>query len=317
MRAAIITNPLTVELREAQTPALKSGEIRVRLQGCGVCGSNVPPWEGRSWFRYPLDAGSPGHEGWGIVAEVASDVHSFVPGDRVAFLSEHAFAEYDVAPASNAVHLPPELDDVFFPAEPLGCAMNVLRRCQLQSGESVAIIGVGFLGAVLTRLAVNAGACVVAISRRKCALDIAKSFGAAEVVSLRDTHAAVQSALQRTGGRGYDCVIEAVGTQESLDLASELTRERGRLVIAGYHQDGPRRVNMQLWNWRGLDVINAHEREPRTYVDGMQRAIDAVLSGALDLRPLFTHTYSLAELACAFAGAQLRPEGFLKALVIP
>jgi len=54
-------------------------------------------------------------------------------------------------------------------------------------------------------------------------------------------------------------VIEAAGQQWPLDLATELTRERGRLIIAGYHQDGPRQINMQLWNWRGLDVINAHE----------------------------------------------------------
>jgi threonine dehydrogenase-like Zn-dependent dehydrogenase len=76
-------------------------------------------------------------------------------------------------------------------------------------------------------------------------------------------------------------------------------------------------VNMQLWNWHGLDVINAHERDPRTYTDGMQRAIDAVLTGVLDPRPLFTHTYPLQELGRAFETGQHRPEGFLKALVIP
>jgi hypothetical protein len=54
------------------------------------------------------------------------------------------------------------------------------------------------------------------------------------------------------------------------DLAGELCAERGRLVIAGYHQDGMRQVNVQLWNWRGIDVINAHERDPQAYVDGMR-----------------------------------------------
>jgi threonine dehydrogenase-like Zn-dependent dehydrogenase len=61
-----------------------------------------------------------------------------------------------------------------------------------------------------------------------------------------------------------DVVIECTGMQWPLDLAGELTRERGRLVIAGFHQDGPRQVNMFLWNWRGLDVINAHERTLRS-----------------------------------------------------
>ena len=67
--------------------------------------------------------------------------------------------------------------------------------------------------------------------------------------------------IELTGGRFCDVVIEAVGKQWPLDLAAELAGERGRLIIAGYHQDGLRQVNMQLWNWRGLDVINAHQRD--------------------------------------------------------
>ena len=313
----MIANPQTVEVCELHRPSPKDGEICVKVQGCGVCGSNVPPWEGRSWFHYPLDAGAPGHEGWGFVDSVGSNVSEFTTGDRVAFLSERAFAEYDIALTGSAVRLPQVLDELPFPAEPLGCAMNVIERCGLQAGETVAVIGVGFLGAVITRLAVHAGARVVAMSRRGFALDIAQRFGAHEVVALKDMHVALRSAMQHNGGRGYDCVIEAVGTQETLDLATELTRERGRLVIAGYHQDGPRQVNMQLWNWRGLDVINAHERDPRVYVAGMQKAVDAVATGILDPRPLFTHTFPLEELSSAFQAAQERACGFLKALVMP
>ncbi len=81
---------------------------------------------------------------------------------------------------------------------------------------------------------------------------------------------------QLTGGQLCDRVIEVVGEQWPLDLAAELTRERGRLIIAGYHQEGPRQVNMQLWNWRGLDVINAHERDPKVYLEGIRLAVDAV-----------------------------------------
>src|SRR6185437_16765372 len=100
-------------------------------------------------------------------------------------------------------------------------------------------------------------------------------------------------------------VIECVGSQEMLDLASELAGTQARLVIAGYHQDGPRRIDLQQWNWRGLDVINAHERDPAQYRRGMQEALQLVLAGHLDLGLLFTHEFPLEE----------RPEGFLKALV--
>jgi threonine dehydrogenase-like Zn-dependent dehydrogenase len=111
-------------------------------------------------------------------------------------------------------------------------------------------------------------------------------------------------------------VIEAVGKQWPLDLAAELTRERGRLVIAGYHQDGPRQINMQLWNWRGLDVINAHEREAQVYQDGLRDAANAVSEGRLDPAPLFTHSYPLEKLDEALNATRDRPDGFLKALIV-
>ena len=93
-----------------------------------------------------------------------------------------------------------------------------------------------------------------------------------------------------TDGRWCERVIEAVGLQWPLDLAGELTGERGRLVIAGYHQDGPRQVNMQLWNWRGIDVINAHERDPQRYVDGMRAAVDLDGATACSIRRRSTRT---------------------------
>jgi threonine dehydrogenase-like Zn-dependent dehydrogenase len=111
-------------------------------------------------------------------------------------------------------------------------------------------------------------------------------------------------------------VLEAVGLQWPLDLAGELARERGRIVIAGYHQDGPRQVNMQSWNWKGLDVINAHERDSRIYIQGMREAAAAVAGGWLDPAPLYTHRFSLGDLPLAFKMMEERPEGFFKALVM-
>ena len=55
-------------------------------------------------------------------------------------------------------------------------------------------------------------------------------------------------------------------------LAGDVTGVRGRLVIAGFHQDGPRTVDLQLWNWRGIDVVNAHERAPAVALDGIRQA---------------------------------------------
>lgn len=316
MRAARLVGPGRFEIEEAPAPEPASGEVQVRLEGCGVCASNLAPWEGRPWFQYPLAPGELGHEGWGRIDALGAGVSGLRAGQRVALLSYRAYAEYDVAAASAVLPLPPELDGLPFPAEPLGCAMNVFARSGVRAGDTVAIIGIGFLGALLTELATRAGARVLAIARRPFALEIARQKGAAELLVMDDHQRLIDAVRDLTGGRFCDVTIEAVGKQWPLDLAGELTRERGRLVVAGYHQDGPRQVNMQLWNWRGLDVINAHEREPAKYTEGMAAAIGAVAAGELKPAPLYTHTFPLEELGAALSMTAERPDGFLKALVM-
>jgi threonine dehydrogenase-like Zn-dependent dehydrogenase len=249
------------------------------------------------------------------VDAIGPGVPGLTPGQRVAALSYHAFAEYDIAAAAAVVPLPASLDDTPFPGEPLGCAMNVFHRSDIRAGDTVAIIGIGFLGALLTRLVSQAGARVVCISRRPFALDLAREMGAHVTIELDNHEAIIQQVRQLTDGEGADRVIEATGLQWPLDLAGELTRIRGRLVIAGYHQDAPRQVNMQLWNWRGLDVINAHERDPAAYVQGIRAAVNAVAAGVLDPAGLYTHSFALDRLGDAFEMLAKRPDGFLKALV--
>ena len=313
MRAAVLAAPRTVEVVTASLPEAGPGQIRVRLEGCGVCASNVPVWEGRPWFDYPLEPGAPGHEGWGTVDAVGPGVQGLAAGDRVALLSYHAFAEYDVADARAAVRLPDSLRDRPIPGEPLGCAMNVFRRSDIQPGQDVAIIGIGFLGALLVQLAKDAGARVFAVSRRRCALQLAERKGADHVLALGDVQDTIRQVKRWVGDAGCQRVIEATGTQAALDVGSGLTAVRGRLVVAGFHQDGPRQVDMQLWNWRGIDVINAHERDPRAYVEGMQQAVAAIEAGRLDPFDLLTHTLPLERVGEALRLAGERPEGFLKA----
>jgi threonine dehydrogenase-like Zn-dependent dehydrogenase len=315
MQAAVLRRPGEIVLEERPLPAPGPGQVRLRLEGCGVCTSNLEPFEGKPWFTYPFAPGAPGHEGWGTIDALGPGVTGWAAGQRVATISQHAYATHDLAPADELVALPAELGRQPFPAEPLACALNIFRRCQIKRGDNVAIVGIGFLGALLVRLAANAGARVLALGRRGTALDAARDMGSEVCLPLDDHWKIIEEMKELTAGVFCDVVIEATGRAWPLDLAAELTRERGRLVIAGYHQDGPRQINMQLWNWRGLDVINAHERDPRVYLDGMRAAVAAVAAGELDPRPLYTHILPLAKLGEAFALMRDRPAGFMKALV--
>ena len=316
MRAAVIAGSRELKIADVPMPEPAAGEVIVRLEGCGVCASNLPVWEGRDWFTYPQEPGSPGHEGWGTIHSVGDGVSHLRAGDRVAFLSNRAYAEYDVAKADSVVAIPNELAGAKFPGEAIGCAMNIFRRSEIEPGQTVAIIGAGFLGNLLIQLAKSAGARVVAISRRDAARELAKQCGADETIPMADHWQIVNRMKELTDGKGAPRVIECVGTQWPLDIANDIISERGRLVIAGYHQDGPRQVNMQNWNWLGLDVVNAHERDPRNYVRGMQDAVDAVVSGRLDPSPLLTHTYALGELDRALNDVETRPDDFVKGVIL-
>jgi threonine dehydrogenase-like Zn-dependent dehydrogenase len=215
------------------------------------------------------------------------------------------------------VKIPEALKDAPLPLEPFGCAFNIFRRSDVQVGQTVAIVGIGFLGAILVRLASNAGARVIAISRRQQSLDLARRMGAAETIPMQDHWQIIERVRELTAGVFCDRVIEAVGKQWPLDLAAELTCEGGRLVIAGYHQDGPRQVNMQLWNWRGFDVANAHERDPAVSVRGMREAVEAIERRVIDPADLVTHRYPLDRLDEALNATRDRPGNFVKAVVVP
>lgn len=316
MRAAVLVEPKTIEVQEVKIPEPAQDQILVKLEGCGVCASNETVWEGRPWFNYPLEPGQPGHEGWGYIESVGKAVVDFKPGDRVTFLSNHAYAEYDVCRFDEAVKLPAELPRYPFPGEPLGCAMNIFERSNIREGETVAIIGIGFLGALLTRLASRKGAKVIAVSKRQHSLKIAEDYGASETILMDDHWEIIDRVKSLTDGNFCDCVIEATGKQWPLDLAGELTKIRGRIIIAGYHQDGPRQINMQLWNWRGLDIINAHERETDVYVYGIKNAVEAVRQELINPLPLYTNKFSLEELPEALELLAIRPDNFVKSLVM-
>lgn len=316
MKAAVITASRNAEVISTPLPEPGANEIRVRLEGCGVCASSLPMWEGREWFHYPIDAGAPGHEGWGVVDKIGDGVENVREGERIAFLSGRAFAEYDLTKSDSFVRIPDELAGRTFPGEAIGCAMNIFRRSEIEAGQTVAIIGAGFLGNLLIQLAKSAGARVIAISRRDAARELAKAMGADETIPMNDHWQLVGRVKELTQQRGAERVIECVGAQWPLDIAGDIIGERGRLIIAGYHQDGPRQVNMQNWNWLGIDVINAHERSPRNYVRGMQDGVEAVLSGRIDPAPLLTHTYALDELGRALNDVAERPDDFVKGSVL-
>src|SRR5690606_34692610 len=286
-------------------------ELLVHLEGCGVCASNLPVWEGREWFTYPLEAGAPGHEGWGRIVEVGENVEHLQAGQRVACLGANAFAEYVAVSAQQVAVLPDSLETIPFPGEAIGCAMNIFHRADVSRDHTVAIIGAGFLGLLLVQLAVDAGARVFVFSRRASVRKLAEKYGAEATFDTANWLGNACRVREMTNG-GCDRVIEMTGLQFALDAGTEMIAEYGKLIIGGYHQDGPRQIDMQKWNWRAIDVINAHERDPRHYIRGIEAGIIAVETGRIRPQELLTHRFDIEQVNEAFQMMIDRPDGFIK-----
>ncbi len=317
--AAVLRGPKDFELQEQPLPAMKPSELMLRLEGCGICASSLPVWEGRPWFDYPLPAGAPGHEGWGEIVEIGHRLRRLLPdlrcGQKVTVLHDRAFAGYITASVRDVVPLPESFAGQPFPGEAVGCAMNIFRRADIREGQYTAIIGAGFLGLLLTQLSAAAGARVIVLTRRESARELAESFGAEATFDTEDWWGNSKKVMEITGGRGCSRVVEATGLQFALDLATEIIAEYGRMAIAGYHQDGPRQINMQKWNWRAIEVVNAHERDRRRVIQGIADGIAAILDGRLRVTELLTHRFHLDRLNDGFKMLVDRPDGFIKGWV--
>jgi threonine dehydrogenase-like Zn-dependent dehydrogenase len=219
----------------------------------------------------------------------------------------NGFAEYGVAEIANLVVLPRDAPEIL--GEPLACAANVVQRAGIRAGDEVAIVGFGYLAALVVQCLPESHGRWIAVARRESSRDLALSLGAAAVYDFDEIPAGAWD--------HFPVVIETTGAQQPLDYATWLTAYSGRLVIAGYHADGPRTVNMQSWNWKGIDVINAHEREPARYMEALRDVMPRVLRSEIRLDALHTQCWPLAQIADAFAASEVHAPGFTRALVRP
>lgn len=314
--AAFLVRPKLTLVREVQPPKPQEDEVLVRLEGCGICASNLSVWEGRPWFAYPREPGSPGHEGWGIVARTGPLVKDLEIGQRVAMLSGHAYAEFDIASRDRVVALPEELDDEPFLADSFGRALSLFERSGIRSGHVIAIIGDGLIELLLAQLGADAGAHVVLLSDRDDVLDLAHSMDAEDTLKITLDGDDVHRALRLNAGRGFDCVIELSGAQRPLALAAAIVADSACLVTDADPCNGLARLGTQCWEDREVRVINAQDRSLKHRIADVEKALQAALLGRLDPFPLLTHRVPLSSLDRGFRLLRERPEGFIKALMV-
>jgi threonine dehydrogenase-like Zn-dependent dehydrogenase len=315
MRVAILQEPGRFEVVEEPMPAIARDQALLRVGACGVCASELDMFSGLSGHAtYPW---APGHEVSGVVEGIGADVSRFSVGDPVAaWVTVRGFADY------VAVR-----EDHCFPAgdvpldlalgEPLACAVNAVEMANISLGDDVVIIGAGFMGHLVHRLVEMTGPRqVIVADARADALKRAESFGASLVVDV-SRESLAEAVKDATGGRGADVTLEVTGVQAPLDVVGDITRMSGTIAIVGYHQGAPRSVPLGEWNYKAFRIANAHFRDVGTILRGMEAGMRLLTSGRLSLDDLVTHRFGLHEVGRAFQTAIDKPDGFVKATVIP
>ncbi|MFD0672691.1 zinc-binding dehydrogenase [Cohnella sp. GCM10027633] len=317
MKIAALTGQRKFEIEEAERPSPGPGEIRLKVAACGVCTSELHMWLPERNLQEPEYHG---HEASGTVLETGSgvDTDDFKPGDRVVVYPyrSRGFAEELCVPVRYAVKLADHVPFEHALGEPIGCAVNAVNRSRIELGDTVVLIGLGFMGSlVLQGSRLRGAGRIIAVDSRDEVLDLARELGADIVIHAGRENVAAK-VRELTGGEGADVVIEATGSEGALNTAAECVRVRGTLVIVGYHQIGRRSVDMQLWNYKGLDVVNAHERDWDIYMSGIRIGMDLLASGRLKMSPLVTHRFPLDRINEAFETAAAKPPGFVKAVIV-
>lgn len=315
MRTAVLEEAGRFELLDEPVPSIEPDEVLLKVGACGVCASELDMFAGLAGHAsYPW---RPGHEVSGIVEQVGDEVARLDPGDNVAaWVTERGFSEYVAVKASycfSSGTVPLELAL----GEPLACAVNAVELAGISMGDDVVIIGAGFMGHLVQKLVELRGPRqVIVADAREDALERARAFGATRVVDVT-SESLVDVVTDATDGTGADVTLEVTGVQGPLDLVGDITRMSGTVAIVGYHQGAPRAIPLGHWNWMAFKIVNAHFRDVGTILGGMRTGMRLLTSGRISLDDLVTHRFSLDEVTGAFQTAIDKPEGFVKATVIP
>ncbi|OGB94012.1 MAG: L-threonine 3-dehydrogenase [candidate division NC10 bacterium RBG_16_65_8] len=307
-RATQLKAPGQIVLAERE---LTVGPEDVLVKGhlSGVCGSDKAMYRGDIPEKISLPLWI-GHESGGTVVDVGAKVREYKPGDKgMAFNWCNTFADYYTVPVPGLQAVPDGLDmDLASLGEPIACAMYSALTCGAQLGDVVVIYGMGFAGGIIAQAVKRMGAHrVVAIDVAEHKLELARRLGGDVQIDAKAVDP-VRAVLDLTKGRGADVVVEAAGSETSMNQATAMLKHNGILALYSWITQ-PVTLNISRWHDDGLQIRTTglvHHTEQERII-WTPWALRPVVQGLVDVRSLITHEFPLEKVAEAFEVADKDP----------
>jgi len=281
MKKAVYYGVRDVRVDEVVEPEAGSGDIKVKIKYCGICGSDL-----HEYLHGPFPESPFGHEVCGEVVAVGRDVKGFQVGDHVATFVRDGYAQYVVAPEDRALKLPDDLPwERAAVLEPLAGAIYALERGNVKATDTIFIAGAGPVGLLILLAVKVIGAQTIYITdlseKRR---NMAEKLGATATFD----PAAVKipaTIRELTKGRGIDVTVEAVGIEATLKDCLASTRHGGTVIVQGIFTDRAL-IHMLGFVTREITMIGANSANP-------VRSLEWMLTKGIKPEAIVTSTVSL------------------------
>jgi L-iditol 2-dehydrogenase len=343
MKSLLLSEYNHLEIADLPQPAVGRGEVLVRVEACGICGSDVHGFDGSSGRRIPPIV--MGHEAAGTVETAGEGVTRFRKGDRVTFDStvycgeceyckrgqinlcdnrevigvscgdyrrHGAFAEYVVVPERIMYPLPANFSfNEAAMLEAVSVAIHGVKVSQIVGGETALVIGAGMIGLLTLQAARAAGCARVFIADVDTTrLELARQVGADEVLHASGAEL-VAEVMRLTNGRGVDLALEAVGRNETVTGAIDCTRKGGAVTLIG-------NITPEVTLPLQKVVVKQLRLQGSCASSGeYPEAIELIANGKIQVKPLITAVASLEEGPRWFERLHSREPNLMKVILTP
>ena len=324
-KGVVLTGARQIAIEERPLPKAEPGEGIVKIEFCGICGSDLHGWEAGGSV-YPLGT-LMGHEAVGTIMETGESVESLKVGDKVAIngfspcgycvacrrgLSnacvnnldrtignsdklDGAFADYIWLPdlETMATRMPQQLSfEEGALAEPLATSVHAIRISQFQVGDTAVVAGAGPIGLLAIQALKIGGAGRIIVSQSPGARrELAMELGADEAINPRDPDNPVGDQIQAITDGGADVVIECAGVPVAFQQCIDMARPGGQVILVGVNERETPVLPMKLI----LGEIQLKGSLAWSHHD-FKIAVDMLASGAIQTIPLLSDTIPMEEI---------------------